>query len=84
MGGACAAVRDEPEKQKLRSCRAQELARAVPRKMRGRKRWRTGLGADRARWRTFRAQLRREFDSAESPRMVLWYFEARTELVDEF
>jgi hypothetical protein len=36
MGGTCA-VREEPEKQKPRSCRAQELARAVPRKNEWRK-----------------------------------------------
>ena len=36
MGGN-RTVREEPGKQKSRSCRAQELARAVPRKMSGRK-----------------------------------------------
>ena len=37
MGRTCA-VREEPGKQKPRSCRAQELARSGPRKMCGRKR----------------------------------------------
>ena len=48
MGGACA-VREEPGKQKPRSCRAQELARSSAQEMCARKRMPHATGEGRAK-----------------------------------